>query len=1066
MDDSRSGCVLWHLRRWLDPTAARADNGRLLERFIHQRDEQAFAELVSRHGPLVFGLCRRLLGNVQDAEDVFQATFLVLARKAASIRKPESLSYWLHGVAYRLALKTRTENERRRSHERQAAPRLDYVDTDLPWREVRALLDEELQRLPEKQRLALVLCYLEGLTQDEASRRLGWPRGTLKRRLEAGRERLRLRLTRRGVTLGAGLVAVALSESTAKGALSITLRNATTRAAMQFVSQETAALAATPAALLAKGFLQTMLTTKLKPGAMTILLLGCAATAAGLALPQAPVETQPESKSEAPSKRVVEEKQVRKDRYGDPLPPGAIARLGTLRFRQRRLTSVVFTRDGKTAIAGYGDGFIIYWDVATGREIRRLPEQGGYIGALAISHDGKTLACENCGRVYLWEVASGKLLSQASRKSALQQMLPAPLNGNDDHIHHMLFTPDDKTLALLPWGYTIHLWDVAGNKKLHELKGHKDNEPCMALSPDSKTLASASREDAHIHLWDISAGKEKLHFVADNKGVKSLAFSPDGKTLVSIGNQPSFAFFDPNTGERLRTVKDYSGGLKEIAYAPDGKILLGIDEHTVQVLDAVSGKRLRKFDAPRRSTAGLSISPDGKTAATLGGGSTNTFDLWDVAGGKLRHSFAGHRSSVSSVAFSADGATLFSSADQDDSQKLLMWNATTGEPISQTDNTPVNGFHTFALSPDGKLLAVGATGSPRLLDPVSREVVRSCIDCKENEYIESLDWSADGRTLVSSTRYRTDETTIHVWDPTTGKRRRAIKAKSDLWLSAISPDGALIALSGYSGGILNLGATASLHLWETASGKELRQIPIEPMGDPRGFIIPVAFSPAGTVLACGGKSISLWEPITGRLLRRWDDEASSLAFSSDGRTLVSAPYLPAAVRLWETATGKERASFAGHAGATSSLAISHDGRRVASGSEDTTILVWDATGGARADAALSAEQLQTLWRDLIDDDAKRAYRALWQLALSPKHSLPFLAERLQPAVPLDPARPKQEERRRIDRALEAIEHMNTSKARRSLETLAKGAPDAWMTEEARAICKRLANQPVSAPGRP
>lgn len=276
MEGSRSERVLWNLQHWLGSKAMLAEDGQLLERYVRQRDEKAFAELLSRHGPLVLGLCRRLLGHVQDAEDVFQATFLVLASKAASIRKRESLSSWLYGVAYRLALKARAERERRRIHERQAASVVDYVESDLSWREVRGLLDEELQRLPEKQRLPLVLCYLEGLTQDEASRRLGWPRGTLKRRLEAGRERLRLRLTRRGVTLGAGLFAVALSESTTKGAVSITLRKATTRAAIQFVTQEAAALAATPAVLLAKGALQTMLMTKLRVAWVVLLLLACA----------------------------------------------------------------------------------------------------------------------------------------------------------------------------------------------------------------------------------------------------------------------------------------------------------------------------------------------------------------------------------------------------------------------------------------------------------------------------------------------------------------------------------------------------------------------------------------------------------------------------------------------------------------------------------------------------------------------------------------------------------------------------------------------------------------------
>jgi RNA polymerase sigma factor (sigma-70 family) len=196
--------VLSQLQRWTSPCAHELSDTVLLERFVHCRDEAAFAALAARHGEMVFGLCRRILGNPHDAEDVFQAAFLVLARKAATIRKPESLACWLHGVAYRLALKAKSEAERRRLHEQRATACHQDDKDDLSWREMRGAIDEELQRLPEKQRQPLILCYLEGLTQDEATRRLNWPRGTLKRRLESGRENLRLRLTQRGISLGTG----------------------------------------------------------------------------------------------------------------------------------------------------------------------------------------------------------------------------------------------------------------------------------------------------------------------------------------------------------------------------------------------------------------------------------------------------------------------------------------------------------------------------------------------------------------------------------------------------------------------------------------------------------------------------------------------------------------------------------------------------------------------------------------------------------------------------------------------------------------------------------------------
>src|SRR5437660_2354589 len=194
--------LLFQVRQLLQaqPTCRLQDMD-LLELFRRQNNEAAFAELVRRHGPLVLGVCGRVLHNAHDADDVFQATFLVLARKADSIRKQGSLPSWLHGVAYRLALKCRAGTQRRRRQER---PFLDYegsTGNDAYRREVQAVLDEELQRLPEQQRAPLLLCYAEGKSQHEAARDLGWSRGTLKRRLERGRQILRDRLTRRGVTM-------------------------------------------------------------------------------------------------------------------------------------------------------------------------------------------------------------------------------------------------------------------------------------------------------------------------------------------------------------------------------------------------------------------------------------------------------------------------------------------------------------------------------------------------------------------------------------------------------------------------------------------------------------------------------------------------------------------------------------------------------------------------------------------------------------------------------------------------------------------------------------------------
>jgi RNA polymerase sigma factor (sigma-70 family) len=1055
---------------------------------------------VTRHGPLVYGVCRRVLGDAHDAEDVFQAAFLVLARKAAAIRKLESLSCFLHGVAYRLAIKARAEVNRRREHEQRATPR-EAEEADLSWREVCALLDEELQRLPEKQRLPLVLCYLEGLTQDEAARRLGWPRGTLKRRLERGRDRLRVRLSRRGVTLGVGLFAAALTERAMGSTIPPALKAATVRAALLFATNEVGAMAATPAALLAKGALQTMLTTKLKLGAMLVLLLTCAATAAGLAIQATPAAKQPETKAAAPEQAPpAENKQVQKDRHGDALPEGAKLRLGTVRLRHSNMaTAAVFTPDSKTVIVSDGAGDVVFWDVATAREVRRLPRVRGVVYALALSADGKTLAAGADRNLFVWEVATGKMLSQA--------------RVTDQTVFGLRFTPDGKTLAIADGTDTILVWDAVNNRKLHELKGHAGNVASMALSPDGKTLASGSWRDGNIRLWDLAAGKEKFRFRAHEQDVISVAFSPDGKTLASRGNAgdhfwptraPGLCFWDAATGAKIREIPNRYP--HAFTYFPDGKTMAALEyQRKVQIYDVQTGKPLREYAAPPRTMSQIVISPDGKTVATVWGGS-NTFDLWDATRGKLLHSFDGHRGGVIGLAFAADGETLFSAGGTGD-YLVGAWDTATGALRGRLGADRDSG-NALALSPDGKLLAVGGDSSLILWDPTTRKEVRRYNPnrfARRTHSVVSVSWSADGKLLASRSA---PDWTIRVWDVAVDRQRRAIETAPDCAGEvALSPDGAIVAAGGIPDG--------KIHRWSVADGKEL-----PPITTPQGRVHTLVFSPDGSILASGGErgGICLWDLATGRLQRSWGtktDLISRLTFSRDGRTLVTG-HGDNTVRLWEAATGAERACFVGHRGPVASVALSRDGRTLASGSADTTILLWDATRGARPEAALTVEQLRALWADLEGADGGRAYRAMWQLAVSPRASLPFLSERLRPAAPLDARQQKQverlladldnesfavrrqaegglekmglsvepalhqalagkpslEARRRIEkvlekvtgwsgerlraaRALEALEHMNTPEARRLLEELANGSPRAWLTEEARKIRKQL-----------
>src|SRR5436309_8156953 len=226
--------VLRHLRTLSQAQATRdLNDGELLERFRVHREETAFALLVQRHGPMVLGVCRRMLADVHAAEDAFQATFLVLVRKAASIRKWDTVASWLHGVTRRIAVKARLRTARDRALERRslAMPRAEPCE-ELTWHELRAVLDEELEQLPEKYRTPLVLCGLEGKTHEQAARELGCPKSSLSSRLVRARELLRTRLTRRGITLSAAAFAGVLAEK-ATASVPALLTIATVRAAMQ-----------------------------------------------------------------------------------------------------------------------------------------------------------------------------------------------------------------------------------------------------------------------------------------------------------------------------------------------------------------------------------------------------------------------------------------------------------------------------------------------------------------------------------------------------------------------------------------------------------------------------------------------------------------------------------------------------------------------------------------------------------------------------------------------------------------------------------------------------------------
>jgi RNA polymerase sigma factor (sigma-70 family) len=310
MDDRTTNPLLRYLHKVAAPgEVGRLTDRQLLERFVQRRDEAAFEVLVHRHGPLVWRVCRQILHNAQDCEDACQATFLVLVRKAGSVGRPELLGNWLYGVALRVAGRIRKTVGRRQAHERPGAETLArQAEGAAGGSEQTADLHEELHRLPAKYRQPLVLCYLEGRTNEEAARLLRCPLGTLKVRLLRGRDMLRTRLVRRGLTASPGMLVSALS-SGANETIPASLVETTVKSGLLFAAGGAAATGALcpRAVALTKGVLQAMWRTKVKALAAVVFTVGLFGTGAGwlafrstAAPPVPPTQAAPAGRAEAP----------------------------------------------------------------------------------------------------------------------------------------------------------------------------------------------------------------------------------------------------------------------------------------------------------------------------------------------------------------------------------------------------------------------------------------------------------------------------------------------------------------------------------------------------------------------------------------------------------------------------------------------------------------------------------------------------------------------------------------------------------------------------------------------
>ena len=483
-----SGNSLAGLVRQVRSRDEEAADGELLARYARAGEEAAFTALVRRYGGLVLGVARRQLAGTQ-ADDVFQATFLALARAAGRLGNRPTLVNWLYTVALRQSRKARVRASRRETIERSAphpAGGSDPLD-EITGRELLQVIDDELARLPDRFRLPVLLCSVQGLSREEASAKLGWPETVVKGRLERGRRRLAARLTARGLAPSALLLAPLASVVVPADLLARTIE-----------------LAANPWAKSVPPTVATLATAGPPRAVWPLAALAGCALAAGLV---GWAVASGEKNAVVPSTpHAVANAQPAASAEDDPLPAGSELRFGTDRFRHgTTIQNLSVSADGKLAVAGSGTqryGVIRVYDLFTGRVLTTIGEQHEYVVAVALSPNGQTVAVKRGDHaVHFYDTATGRATAR----------IPYPTANPSSMSEWLVFSPDGNRLLVgSATGDGVHLID---REKLDVIRTFKHDKVVFAaaFSPDGKLVAAGGYDrDKNVYfarLWDANTAR-------------------------------------------------------------------------------------------------------------------------------------------------------------------------------------------------------------------------------------------------------------------------------------------------------------------------------------------------------------------------------------------------------------------------------------------------------------------------------------------------------------------------------------------------------------------------------